>query len=58
MGNLAKIVANSINPSPVLRLEAIQSARKLLSSNKNSHIDRLIQSLIMQILVDCLDNEE
>ena len=58
MNNLTEIVSNSLNPNPTLRLEAIQAARKLLSSDKNPPIDSLIQSGIMPILVDCLENDE
>lgn len=58
MSNLSEIVNNSTNPNPVVRLEAIQAARKLLSSDKNPPIDSLIQSGIMPILVECLDNDQ
>jgi len=57
MSNLNEIVNNSTNTNPAVRLEAIQAARKLLSSDKNPPIDSLIQSGIMPILVECLDND-
>lgn len=40
---------------PTLQLAAVQSARKLLSSDRNPPIDALIASGILPILVCCLE---
>lgn len=40
---------------PTVQLQAVQSARKLLSSDRNPPIDKLIDSGILPILVNCLE---
>lgn len=42
--------------NPDKQLVAVQSARKLLSSDRNPPIDALIASGILPILVRCLEN--
>lgn len=49
---------NSQSPDPNVRLAAVQSARKLLSSDKNPPIDQIIEAGMLPILVDCLTNDE
>lgn len=43
---------------PVEQLQAVQSARKLLSSDRNPPIDPLIESGILPILVRCLEQHD
>lgn len=43
---------------PIVQLAAVQSARKLLSSDRNPPIDALISSGILPILVKCLECHE
>lgn len=53
--NLAQLVANASDASdPTAQLAAVQSARKLLSCDRNPPIDDLIHSGILPILVECL----
>ena len=56
--SISEIVANSQSPDPNIRLMAVQSARKLLSSDKNPPIDQIIEVGMLPILVDCLTNDE
>lgn len=53
--NLEQLVANAASDDPVVQLNAVQSARKLLSSDRNPPIDALIESDILPILVHCLE---
>lgn len=53
--NLKDLVKKAESPNPVEQLQAVQSARKLLSSDRNPPIDPLIESGILPILVRCLD---
>ncbi|XP_076165935.1 karyopherin alpha3 [Ptiloglossa arizonensis] len=53
--NLVELVMNADSSDPVVQLEAVQSARKLLSSDRNPPIDPLIDSGILPILVRCLE---
>lgn len=54
--NLDQLVQEaSIVDNPTIQLMAVQSARKLLSSDRNPPIDALISSGILPILVDCLN---
>ncbi|XP_045472495.1 importin subunit alpha-3 [Harmonia axyridis] len=53
--NLVLLVAQAKNDNePDTQLQAVQTARKLLSSDKNPPIDALIASQILPILVKCL----
>lgn len=54
--NLEQLVANAANAeNPAVQLNAVQAARKLLSSDRNPPIDALIASGILPILVKCLE---
>ncbi|XP_044752624.1 importin subunit alpha-3 [Coccinella septempunctata] len=54
--NLGLLVAEANNDSdPDTQLQAVQTARKLLSSDRNPPIDALIASNILPVLVKCLD---
>ncbi|CAH8288895.1 unnamed protein product [Heterobilharzia americana] len=52
--NLEAIVANASNEDPAVRLLVVQSARKLLSSDRNPPIDELINAGMLSKLVSCL----
>lgn len=57
--NLEELVANAACCDDVQKqLSAVQSARKLLSSDKNPPIDDLIKSGILPILVKCLESHD
>lgn len=54
--NLEQLVANAAcSDNPAVQLNAVQAARKLLSSDRNPPIDALIASGILPILVRCLE---
>lgn len=54
--NLEQLVAQAAQmDNPQVQLLAVQSARKLLSSDRNPPIDALISSGILPILVKCLE---
>jgi len=56
--NLLELVTNARSENPQTQLDAIQSARKLLSSDRNPPIDDLIQSGIMPVLVESLRRDD
>ncbi|XP_060563367.1 importin subunit alpha-4-like isoform X1 [Ruditapes philippinarum] len=56
--SLQDIVQNAYSSEPAVQLNAVQAARKLLSSDRNPPIDDLIASGILPILVDCLTKED
>lgn len=56
--SLDVIVMNASSDQPDVQLNAIQSARKLLSSDRNPPIDDLIASGILPILVNCLGHSD
>ncbi|XP_046676637.1 importin subunit alpha-3 [Homalodisca vitripennis] len=56
--NLEQLVMEAACDNPEKQLVAVQSARKLLSSDRNPPIDALISSGILPILVRCLENHE
>ncbi|KAJ8937612.1 hypothetical protein NQ318_018425 [Aromia moschata] len=57
--NLEQLVAQAdADDNPPLQLIAVQSARKLLSSDRNPPIDALIASGILPILVKCLERQD
>ncbi|KRZ62697.1 Importin subunit alpha-4 [Trichinella nativa] len=51
---LLMILQNAQSPDPIVQLNAVQQARKLLSSDRNPPIDDLIRSGILPVLVNCL----
>ncbi|CAB4063504.1 KPNA3_4 [Lepeophtheirus salmonis] len=55
---LSIIVNNAVSDDPKVQLDAVQSARKLLSSDRNPPIDALIKSGILPVLVGCLEKYE
>ncbi|XP_067949346.1 importin subunit alpha-3-like [Watersipora subatra] len=55
---LSDIVMNASSDDPSVQLAAVQSARKLLSSDRNPPIDELIASGILPILVACLNKDD
>ncbi|KAG8225143.1 hypothetical protein J437_LFUL006167 [Ladona fulva] len=56
--NLELLVANANSDIPDVQLNAVQAARKLLSSDRNPPIDALINSGILPILVACLERHD
>lgn len=58
LAGLDQIVANASSPDPDIQLAAVQSARKLLSSDRNPPIDALIQSGVLPVFVKCLERQD
>lgn len=56
--SISDLVQNSISPDPIVKLNAVQLARKLLSSDKNPPIDQIIDAGMLPILVDCLTKDD
>nr|CAH8874446.1 unnamed protein product [Trichobilharzia regenti] len=56
--NLEAIVANASSEDPAVRLLVVQSARKLLSSDRNPPIDELISAGMLPKLVSCLTSDD
>ncbi len=56
--SIADLVLNSMSTDPTIKLNAVQLARKLLSSDKNPPIDQIIQANMLPILVDCLTKDD
>ncbi|XP_076324088.1 importin subunit alpha-3-like [Tachypleus tridentatus] len=56
--NLQMIVQNASSTEPGVQLTAVQTARKLLSSDRNPPIDDLINSGILPIFIHCLQQED
>ncbi|XP_022101907.1 importin subunit alpha-3-like [Acanthaster planci] len=52
-----ELVQKAASNQPAIQLPAVQSARKLLSSDRNPPIDDLIASGILPVLVECLDSQ-
>ena len=52
--NLADIATRAKSDDPAVRFEAVRSARKLLSIDRNPPIDDLIQFNFLPTLVQCL----
>ncbi|CAO1398039.1 unnamed protein product [Diamesa serratosioi] len=59
VASLKKLVQSAGNDGdPEEQLQAVQTARRLLSSDRNPPIDDLIKSGILPILVRCLERDE
>lgn len=58
LADLEQLVQEARSPQTEVQLYAVQSARKILSSDRNPPIDDLIQSGILPVLVQCLRNHE
>ncbi|XP_041482813.1 importin subunit alpha-3-like [Lytechinus variegatus] len=57
--SISEIVVNAANAQePNIQLDAVQAARKLLSSDRNPPIDGLIESGILPVLVECLARDD
>lgn len=56
--NLKELVMDAKSPDPTIQLQAVVSARRLLSSDRNPPIDRLIHSGILPVLVRCLQEHD
>lgn len=56
--SLETIVDRARSVEPATQLNAVQAARKLLSSDRNPPIDALIQSGILPVLVGCLSSTD
>jgi hypothetical protein len=56
--SIIEIVKNAQASEVQTQLNAIQSARKLLSSDKNPPIDQIIQAGMLPVLVNCLNKDE
>jgi len=56
--SLETIVDRAKSMEPATQLNAVQAARKLLSSDRNPPIDALIQSGILPVLVGCLSTTD
>lgn len=56
--NLQEIVEHANSDDPAVRLLVVQSARKLLSSDRHPPIDELISCNLLPMLVSCLDSEK
>uniref|UniRef100_A0AAY5KV89 Importin subunit alpha n=1 Tax=Esox lucius TaxID=8010 RepID=A0AAY5KV89_ESOLU len=55
---LEAILQNAVSDNGLIQLNAVQAARKLLSSDRNPPIDDLIKSGILPILVKCLERDD
>lgn len=58
LADLEQLVQEARSTQTDVQLYAVQSARKILSSDRNPPIDDLIQSGILPVLVMCLRNHE
>ena len=56
--SLLKVLSAGNDGDPEEQLQAVQTARRLLSSDRNPPIDELIKSGILPILVRCLERDE
>lgn len=56
--SVQEIVMNSQAADPIVKLNAIQAARKLLSSDKNPPIDQIIEANMLPVLVECLSRDD
>jgi hypothetical protein len=58
MSSVAEIVEGAQSADPAIKLQAVQAARKLLSSDKNPPIDQIIDANMLPVLVNCLNYDE
>lgn len=58
LADLEQLVQEARSTHTDVQLFAVQSARKILSSDRNPPIDALIRSGILPVLVQCLQNYE
>ncbi|XKL66606.1 hypothetical protein PGB90_010026 [Kerria lacca] len=58
LADLEQLVEEAHSPQAEVQLFAVQSARKILSSDRNPPIDILIKNGILPVLVQCLQNHE
>lgn len=56
--SISDLVLNATSLDPTIKLNAVQLARKLLSSDKNPPIDQIIEAGMLPILVDCLKKDD
>lgn len=56
--DLEQLVQEARSSQVETQLFAVQSARKILSADRNPPIDALIRSGILPVLVECLQNYE
>lgn len=56
--DLLSLVQNAQSPDPTIKLQAVQRARKMLSSDRNPPIDSLMESGILPILVQSLQCDD
>ena len=56
--DLLSLVQNAKSTDPTIKLNAVQRARKMLSSDRNPPIDSLIDSGILPILVQSLQCDD
>lgn len=56
--SIVEIVKNAQSTDPQIQLNSIQSARKLLSSDKNPPIDQIIAAGMLPVLVECLIKDD
>lgn len=56
--SINEILINSQSDNPSTKLNAVQSARKLLSSDKNPPIDQFIEANMLPTLVQCLTKDD
>jgi len=56
--SITELVQNSTSSDPIVQLNAVQLARKLLSSDKNPPIDQIIEAGMLPILVECLKKDD
>lgn len=56
--SVVQVISAGNDGDPEEQLQAVQTARRLLSSDRNPPIDELIKSGILPILVRCLERDE
>jgi importin subunit alpha-4/3 len=56
--SIETLVQNTLSTDPAIKLDAVQSVRKLLSSDKNPPIDQIIEAGMLPLLVECLSKND